>query len=393
MNTNDPKTVEADFEVVGEAVPTNALEAITRGEIDIQIQTAHKFPRSLTLFKKRAIEMATIDEETAASCLYRKPVGKKDGVMQYAEGLSVRMAEIVMACFGNIRVAVMLIDDGNQRHVRARGMAHDLESNSAASSEVIEATTYKPKPGQKQGDPYSDAMRVTIAKAALAKARRDAVFIVVPKALARPIEAAVRALLKGDEKSLTRRRSIVMKWIVGLGIDQARVWAALGIKGEADLGFDELETLSGLKTAIADKDSTVDEAFPVLTQEGNVGKPPTTTTEPTTTATEAAASEGGKTAKGKPAADNDPPDPSTTAPKQPEKKETPPAPKGPSADALRKKIVSAITAKNIGKSRLMTELKGMNVVPADADWAKLDAATLVNIDDLLEGIIEKIQTP
>ena len=38
-----------------EVMPASALEAITRGEIDVQVATAHRYPRSLDLYKKRAI--------------------------------------------------------------------------------------------------------------------------------------------------------------------------------------------------------------------------------------------------------------------------------------------------------------------------------------------------
>jgi hypothetical protein len=53
-----------------------ALEQIARGEIDIQITTARRFPRSIEQFQKKALSMATIDEETAASCFYVLPKRK-----------------------------------------------------------------------------------------------------------------------------------------------------------------------------------------------------------------------------------------------------------------------------------------------------------------------------
>lgn len=238
-----------------EVMPPSATELIERAEIDCQIATAKRYPRSLDVFKKRAISMAIIDEETAESCLYRRPVGMKDGVQQFAEGMSVRMAEIVGASYGNLRVAATIVEQ-NERFVRARGMAIDLESNFASSSEVIEATV------KKNGQPYDERMRVVIAKACLAKARRDATFQVVPRALAKPIEAEVRKLLLGDTQTLERRRVAVIGWIGKLGIDPKRVWAALGIAGEADLGIDKLEHLTGIRTAIKDNEVTIDEAFP-----------------------------------------------------------------------------------------------------------------------------------
>lgn len=234
-----------------EVTPLSAIESITRGEIDIQISTAHRFPRSMQTFKRRAVEMATLDEETAASCLYSRPVGGG----KFAEGLSVRTAEIVGACYGNLRVGAMIVEQ-TERYVTARGMAHDLESNFASSCEVIESTV------KKDGTPYDERMRVVIAKACLAKARRDATFQVVPKALCKPIETAARAVALGDATTLDKRRDNCMAWIGKLGIDPARVFASLGILGADELGLEQLATLLGLKTAIKDGELQVDEAFP-----------------------------------------------------------------------------------------------------------------------------------
>lgn len=240
-----------------EVLPPSAIEATERANIDIQIATAHRYPRSMEVFKATAISMATIDEETAESCLYRRPVGMKDGVQQFAEGMSVRMAEIVGASYGNLRVASQIIEQ-TPRFVRARGMAHDLQSNFAASSEVIESTV------KKNGQPYDERMRIVIAKSALAKARRDATFQVVPRALAKPVEAEVRKVLLGDSQTIERRRATVCGWIAKVGIDEKRVWSALGIAGRADLGVDALAMLTGIRTAIRDNEVTIDEAFPSL---------------------------------------------------------------------------------------------------------------------------------
>lgn len=240
-----------------EVLEPSAIAALNKSEIESQIEVAKRYPRSPQHFKQRAIEMACIDEETAASCIYRRPVGREGGVMKFAEGMSIRMAEIVGAAYGNLRVYATLISQ-TERQVIARGMAIDLEANFASSSEVVESTV------DRNGKPYSERQRAVVAKAALAKARRDATFQVVPRALAKPVEQSVRKLLLGEAKSIETRRQQVEAWIKTLGIDQARVWSALGVNGLADIGLRELETLTGLRTAIKDGDVTIDEAFPPL---------------------------------------------------------------------------------------------------------------------------------
>jgi hypothetical protein len=238
-----------------EAITPSQVEAIERATVDVQIATAHKFPRSMDRFKTRAIDMVQADRATAEACIYCRPVGKKkNGEVEYAEGLSIRTAEIVGACYGNLRVGAVVVEQ-TPRYVKARGYAHDLESNFATACEVIESTVTK------DGNPYSERMRIVIAKAAVAKARRDATFQVVPRALCTPIEDAARRVAIGDTKTIEERRAAVERWIEELGIDESRVWRALGITGLGDVGLREMKILAGLKTAIAEGMST-DEAFP-----------------------------------------------------------------------------------------------------------------------------------
>ena len=257
-----PQTPSAQY-ASGEILTTTetTLSTLERASIDMQIATAHAYPRSMARFKQRAIEIATIDEETARSCIYRREVGTdRNGQVEYAEGMSVRMAEIVSTCYGNLRVGARIVSQ-TERQVVAQGVAHDRESNLLCTSEVIESTVTK------NGKPYSERMRITVAKAALAKARRDAIFQVVPKALARPVEAAVRKLLFGQSFSMSQWRERIKQWVSRLPIDAKRVWHALGVDGVEDLGQELIEQLVGIKTALAEGDMSLDDAFPEITTE------------------------------------------------------------------------------------------------------------------------------
>ena len=259
IQTINSTMVPAEVVVSG----TGTLDTLERASIDIQIATAHQYPRSLTTFKERAISIACFDEETAHSCIFQRPVGKdKSGRQQYAEGMSVRMAEIVASCYGNLRVGARIVEQ-TPRRVVVQGMAHDLETNFMSTSEVVEATITK------NGQPYDERMRIVIAKAALAKARRDAIFQVVPKALAKPVEQAVRSMLVGDAEPLVKRRARAVQWVHTLGIPEERVWFALGVQGADDLTDNHLFRLTGLRTAIKDGEVTIDEAFPEIETESN----------------------------------------------------------------------------------------------------------------------------
>jgi hypothetical protein len=260
MNENGNENTGVE---IAEVISVGVLESLEKASIDMQIATAKRFPRSIATFQKRSIECACIDEDTAASCLYRRPVGKdKGGEEIYVEGMSIRLAEIVGANYGNLRVGARIISK-SEREVVAQGVAHDLETNFYSSSEVIESTV------DKYGKPFSERMRVVVAKAALAKARRDATFQVVPRAMAIPVQAAIKSLLFGKTESLSMWRERIAAWIKVLGIDERRVFAAVGVSGLADMVKEHVEQLLGIKTALQNGDATLDEAFPELTVKEN----------------------------------------------------------------------------------------------------------------------------
>ena len=240
----------------------HALLDLERASIDMQIATAHQFPRSLAKFKENALALVTLDEETAASCLYRRPVGRdRDGNETYAEGMSIRMAEIVAGCYGNLRVGTRTIES-TPRYVVVQGVAHDLETNFLSTAECKEATV------KRNGQPYDERMRVVIEKAAAAKARRDAIFQVVPRASAKFLETAAKDLLFGNASSITKWRTRIAAWVKTLGIEEARVWKSLGVEGADDLKQSEIEMLIGIQNALKSGDTTLDEAFPLIEKEG-----------------------------------------------------------------------------------------------------------------------------
>jgi len=236
------------------AVESNALFAMERAEIDIQIATAKKYPRSIEVFHQQASDMIRANKQIAAECIYRRPVGKEEGKMKYVEGPSVRLAEIVAACYGNLRIAT-IITEVSPRQVKAQGIAFDLEKNIAVKKDCLESTVTK------QGVPFTERMRVIVAKACQSKAMRDAIFGVVPRALCTPLlDLAANVALGG--KTLDESRKAVGEWIKGLNIPEQRVWDAIDVKGLRDISTTHLHLLAGLRTAIQDGDCTIDEAFP-----------------------------------------------------------------------------------------------------------------------------------
>jgi len=261
MPTESTEIVEAGSVQTVAVMPT-AIEAIERANIDIQIVTAHKFPRSLDRFYKTAKAMVTVDEETAKSCMYTRPVGKSaSGQVVYAKGESVRLAEMVAASYQNLRIGAVIVETNDPMCVKAIGFGFDLEANYAVKVEVVEPTV------KKNGKPYDQRMRILTEGIAQSKAIRNATFRVVPKSLCKPIIEAARKVAQGDAKTFEARKQGVVDWIKSLAVKPERVWAAIRVKGADDIGFDELMLLAGIKNALDDRETTVDDAFPKLAED------------------------------------------------------------------------------------------------------------------------------
>jgi hypothetical protein len=235
----------------------NALVAITKGEVDMQVSTAKKYPRSLTAFKRDALSMVTQDEDTAASCFYTLPRMKKDehtGSMVPISGPSVRLAEIAACCWGNMRIEARPIEEG-EKFVTAQGTAWDMEKN------VLVRVETKRRITGKHGR-FNDDMVANTMNSASSIAKRNAIFGVIPRSYIATLDKAARQCSVGDVKTLPERRERALAWYAKLGVTADRVMAALGRAGLDDITIQDLETMHGWRTALLDNATTVEEIFP-----------------------------------------------------------------------------------------------------------------------------------
>jgi hypothetical protein len=238
-----------DHETVETAVELKPMELIERAQIDQQISTAKKYPRDLARVKRKMLDFATLDEETAASCFYTLP---REGKM--IQGPSVRLAEIAVACYGNLRAAAREVDNDG-KFIRAQGVCHDLEANTCVSVEVKRRIT------NKSGKTYGDDMQMTTGNAANSIAFRNAVFKVVPGALIKPVYEAAKKVAVGDASTLTQRRAMMLSRFAQMGVTQEMILAKCDKSNVENIGLEDLELFIGLFTAIKEGDTTVDEAF------------------------------------------------------------------------------------------------------------------------------------
>lgn len=233
---------------------TGALEQMERASIDVQIATAQRYPKHSTpaqikAFQQRATAMATIDADTAASCLYALP---RDG--KSIEGLSVRLAEIAIATYGNIRAGARIIDIG-ETTVTVQGVCHDLENNVYQSAEVRRRIT------NKYGKRYNEDMITVTANAACSIAMRNAVFKVIPRALLKGVEYEARHCAVGDNKTIGQRRAKALERFSLMGVTEAQVLRFLKLGNVAEINGEKLADLIGVFNAIKAGETSIEDQF------------------------------------------------------------------------------------------------------------------------------------
>lgn len=241
-----------------------AADSQSRGEIDVQIATAKRFPRDIARFLRQAETLATISDDIAASCFYKLKRSGKD-----IEGPSVRFAEIVATAWGNIRVDARTVNE-DARFVYAEGVAWDLERNNAIRFGTRRRITTR------NGERYSDDMIATTANAAAAIALRNCVFRVVPKAFWEPIYEKAKEVAVGNAETLaTRRQKLIDYFQRKHNIGADRVCGYLGVDGVESIHLKHVEDLRGLATALKDGDAKVEDVFPSLNVTPAGAKPTT----------------------------------------------------------------------------------------------------------------------
>lgn len=238
-------------------IEPTALEAQTRGEIDAQVATARRFPRSLTEFRARAISLATVDEGVAGDCEYLLKRREKGGKVKVIRGPSIRLAEIVAASYGNMRCASRVVSVG-ERQVTSQAVCHDLETNTAISVESSRRITTR------EGRRYGDDMIITTQNAACSIALRNAIFRVVPVSLCKPIIDAAKAVVAGDAKTLPQRREACVAFLRQQGVTDDRIAAAVDRKRIDDLDLQNVADLRAMVAAIRDGTTSYQDAFPAV---------------------------------------------------------------------------------------------------------------------------------
>lgn len=237
---------------------SGTVALLNKSEIDMQIATAHKYPRSIKRFRDEALAMVTLNESIAQECIYSLP---RDG--KTIEGPSARFAEVVASAWGNSRAGARVVSDQGD-FVTAQGVFHDLERNVAITYEVQRRITGK------NGRRFSPDMIGVTANAACSIALRNSILKGVPKAFWADMYEQARSTAIGTVQTLANRRSRALAVLQKMGVTPAQVFAFLHIEGEQDITIEHLSTLFGITTALKDGDTTPEQAFAL---DGNATPP------------------------------------------------------------------------------------------------------------------------
>ncbi len=363
MNSKESKEA-AGLEIIdAEVVETNALTAITRGEVDIQVVTAKRYPRSINKCMKDAETLATITKETAESCFYALPRGK-GAKKKNIEGPSIRLAEIMASSWGNLRCEARIIDEGAQE-VTAQAAAWDVETNVAIRIEAKRRITYS------DGSRYNKDMILMTQNAAISIALRNAIFKVVPRSVVDHIYRSARRVAFGDAKTMIQRRGDMVATFGKLGVGEDRILAAVERDSLGDVAAEDMSVLLGLLNAIRAEETTVDAAFPEVYQVDVTPEQPEDNLQPTPS--QQTIDKNLKRAKDMGALDKDPP---AEKEPEPEKKKDKRLSKNKPVDADQ-------------VAEIFAAVKGLNPEAGPADVVQYCRDVLdeeiVNIDNLTVG--------
>lgn len=245
----EAEIITKDEEAKMTAVEPQSIRDLVGAEVDIQVATAHRYPRKIQQFRDDMRAWACVDQETAQSCYYQLRRGRKN-----IQGPSVRLAEIAATCYGNFRHGFDIIDT-DRKFVTARGFAWDLQRNVATSCQVKRRIT------DSRGQTYNDDMIGVTSNAAGSIALRNAVFDVVPFALIKPTYVECIQVALGKDMSHNDRIESALTWYIKQGATAEAVFASIDRKGREDITVDDLVFLRGQATAVQERQITLEDAL------------------------------------------------------------------------------------------------------------------------------------
>jgi hypothetical protein len=251
MSTDIAK-VDADTGEIIETKEVPLAVQLAEAQLNTEVVTARKFPRSITMAVRNIMNIATLDEVTAAENIYALPRGGKP-----IKGPSIRFAEIVASQWGNCHTGSRIVAvDRFEKVVVAEGVFLDLETGMKRTAQI------RRRISGKDGRIYNDDMITVTGNAAASIAMREAILKGIPKAVWRQAYERCEATVAGNIKTVSVSRDEAIKAFAVWGITPDQIFSALEVGGLDDIGIDEIVTMRAMFKAIKNGEQKVEDYFP-----------------------------------------------------------------------------------------------------------------------------------
>ncbi len=240
-------------------VDMSVIEAQNRGEVDIQISTANKYPRSINKSLQNCIVAVTMDVEMAKSCKYSIKRGGKT-----VTGPSIHLAKLVASFYKNLRISCRITrNDG--KNIYSEGVCFDLENNVAFKVEIPRKIT------DRDGKVFSEDMQTVTANAANSISMRNAIFATIPRffidRLLTEIDKCIDGKLSDTAFFLNERARVFSTLKTKYGVSEERVLLACGQNTLEAIDKDNMRFLIQLLQSLTDGDTTPEESFPASAED------------------------------------------------------------------------------------------------------------------------------
>lgn len=227
--------------------------------LDTSVVTARAFPRDVGAVLGVIKSLACSNADVAGGMSYvLDRQGKK------VIGASIRLAEIVAVCWGNLSVTSDVKPIGpNDEFVIATATVRDLQTNASTTVSVPRSIMTSPKNGAPKR--YSTDMIATTSAAAQSIARRNAILSVVPRVFIEQIRQDAAKVARGEAKSLEEQRTKIlerMKVVTGI-MDEKRILAAIGRTSIVEVTEDDLTAWIAMGQSIKAGEHPVEHYFPL----------------------------------------------------------------------------------------------------------------------------------
>lgn len=262
----EDEVIEGEYEAKGgamvaanvesQAQAVTAIEAVNRAEVMTAVDVAKRYPRSLAHFRKNLESMACMSKAIASKCFYTLPPrrGGDGGQSKPIVGPSIRLAEMMATCWGNISFGAQIVTIG-EREAIVEAVAFDLERNIRAKEQI-------PVPIVGKYGRYKDDMIATACKSAMKKALRNAILTVIPRSFYEEIKDKIMKTAVGEVKDLKAAVAEAVKYCTeNFQVTEEQVLRVFKRTDREDVTTEDLKHLRGYVTAIREEDLTVEDVF------------------------------------------------------------------------------------------------------------------------------------